>query len=173
MAKKVVLIGQGYVGLPLAVRAVEVGYHVVGLDVDERRVKQLGIGESFVEDVTSDRLAAALETGRYRPTSDYGDAEGFDVCVIAVPTPLRDGVPDLRHIEDAGRAVAQYVRPGCTVVLESTTYPGTTEELLRSILEVGSGLRSPGDFYLGYIRRSSPGSTPSRWRRCRSSMTRS
>jgi len=162
MAKKVVLIGQGYVGLPLAVRAVEVGYHVVGLDVDERRVKQLGIGESFVEDVTSDRLAAALETGRYRPTSDYGDAEGFDVCVIAVPTPLRDGVPDLRHIEDAGRAVAQYVRPGCTVVLESTTYPGTTEELLRSILEVGSGLRSPGDFYLGYSpERIDPGNR--RW----------
>jgi len=162
MAKKVVLIGQGYVGLPLAVRAVEVGYHVVGLDVDERRVKQLGIGESFVEDVTSDRLAAALETGRYRPTSDYGDAEGFDVCVIAVPTPLRDGVPDLRHIEDAGRAVAQYVRPGCTVVLESTTYPGTTEELLRSILEVGSGLRSPGDFFLGYSpERIDPGNR--RW----------
>jgi UDP-N-acetyl-D-glucosamine dehydrogenase len=162
MAKKVVLIGQGYVGLPLAVRAVEVGYHVVGLDVDERRVKQLGIGESFVEDVTSDRLAAALETGRYRPTGDYGDAEGFDVCVIAVPTPLRDGVPDLRHIEDAGRAVAQYVRPGCTVVLESTTYPGTTEELLRSILEVGSGLRSPGDFFLGYSpERIDPGNR--RW----------
>jgi len=162
MAKKVVLIGQGYVGLPLAVRAVEVGYHVVGLDVDERRVKQLSIGESFVEDVTSDRLAAALETGRYRPTSDYGDAEGFDVCVIAVPTPLRDGVPDLRHIEDAGRAVAQYVRPGCTVVLESTTYPGTTEELLRSILEVGSGLRSPGDFFLGYSpERIDPGNR--RW----------
>src|SRR4051812_2312103 len=85
-AEKLVLIGQGYVGLPLAMRAAEVGYHVIGLDVDAGRVKRLSAGESFVEDVSAHRLRAALESGRYHPTSDYADAAGFDLCVITVPT---------------------------------------------------------------------------------------
>lgn len=157
-AKKVVVIGQGYVGLPLAMRAVEVGFDVVGLDVDAGRVKRLGAGESFVEDVSSTRLAIALRTGRYLPSTDYADAEGFDVCVISVPTPLRDGAPDLSYVEQAGMSIGKYLRPGCTVVLESTTYPGTTEELLRPLLEATSGLRSPGDFHLGYSpERIDPG----------------
>lgn len=155
---KVVLVGQGYVGLPLAMRAVEVGYQVIGLDVDERRVKSLSIGESFVEDISNQQVFLALETERYRPTCDAADAEGFDICVITVPTPLSDGVPDLSYIESAGRAIAPWVRPGCTVVLESTTYPGTTDELLRPILEEGSGLRAPEDFFLGYSpERIDPG----------------
>lgn len=157
-AEKVVLVGQGYVGLPLAMRAVDVGFHVVGLDIDERRIKSLGAGESFVEDVPDARLAAALATGRYTPTCDPAEAGGFDVCVITVPTPLRDGAPDLAHIESAGRAIAPRVTPGATVVLESTTYPGTTEELLRPLLEDGSRLRAPEDFYLGYSpERIDPG----------------
>lgn len=157
-AKKVVVIGQGYVGLPLAMRAVEVGFDVVGLDVDAGRVKRLGAGESFVEDVSQTRLAIALRTGRYLPSTDYADAKGFDVCVISVPTPLRDGAPDLSYVEQAGMSIGKYLRPGCTVVLESTTYPGTTEELLRPLLEETSGLRSPGDFHLGYSpERIDPG----------------
>jgi UDP-N-acetyl-D-glucosamine dehydrogenase len=157
-AKKVVVIGQGYVGLPLAMRAVEAGYDVLGLDLDDVRVKKLGIGESFVEDVSGDRLRAALDTGRYRPTHQYADTVDFDICVITVPTPLHDGTPDLSYIEQAGRSLAEYVQPGCTVVLESTTYPGTTDELLRPLLEIGSGLRAPEDFYLGYSpERIDPG----------------
>ncbi|TDC36390.1 nucleotide sugar dehydrogenase [Micromonospora sp. 15K316] len=157
-AEKLVVIGQGYVGLPLAMRAVESGLDVVGLDVDGNRIKRLASGESFVEDITTDRLGRALSTGRYRPSTEYTDAEGFDICVITVPTPLRDGTPDLSYVEQAGIGIGPYVRPGCTVVLESTTYPGTTEELLRPLLESASGLSSPGDFHLGYSpERIDPG----------------
>jgi nucleotide sugar dehydrogenase len=162
-ASKLVVVGQGYVGLPLAVRAVEAGFDVVGLDVDVSRIKRLGAAESFVEDVDSARLAAALATGRYLPTADYAQAADFDVCVVCVPTPLRDGTPDLSYVETAGTALGRYVRPGCTVILESTTYPGTTEELLRPLLEEASGLQSPGDFHLGYSpERIDPGNA--RWR---------
>ena len=162
-AEKLVVIGQGYVGLPLAMRAVEAGFDVVGLDVDASRIKRLATGESFVEDISSTRLGAALATRRYLPSSDYADAQGFDICVISVPTPLRDGAPDLSFVEQAGRSVAPYLRPGCTVVLESTTYPGTTEELLRPLLEEASGLQSPGDFHLGYSpERIDPGNAT--WR---------
>lgn len=158
MGRRLVVIGQGYVGLPLALRAVDAGFEVVGLDADEQRVKRLGAGESFVEDISAQRLAAALETDRYVPTSDYAEAEGFDVCVITVPTPMRDGIPDLSHVVDAGCAVAPHVRPGCLVVLESTTYPGTTEEVVVPLLEEHSGLRAPGDFHVGYSpERIDPG----------------
>jgi UDP-N-acetyl-D-glucosamine dehydrogenase len=155
---RVVIVGQGYVGLPLAMRAVEAGHTVVGFDVDEGRVKRLAFGEPQVEDVSTEQLAAAVATGRYRVTSGVASCDGFDVAVIAVPTPLADGVPDLSHIEDAGRALAPYVRPGSTVVLESTTYPGTTEELLVPILEDGSGLEAGADFHVGYSpERIDPG----------------
>ena len=156
--EKLVVVGQGYVGLPLAMRAVEAGFDVVGLDVDSDRVKRLASGESFVADIPTDRLGRALATRRYRPSSEYVDAKDFDYCVITVPTPLRDGTPDLSFVEEAGTAIAPYLRPGCTVILESTTYPGTTEELLRPLLESASGLRSPGDFHLGYSpERIDPG----------------
>jgi nucleotide sugar dehydrogenase len=146
----------------LAIRAVEVGYDVIGIDQDIRRIKQLGTAASYVEDVSSSRLAAALDTGRYHPCSDYATAGGFDICVIAVPTPLREGVPDLTYVQDAGRALAPCVTPGCTVILESTTYPGTTEEMLGPLLEEGSGFRVPEDFFLGYSpERIDPGNP--RW----------
>jgi nucleotide sugar dehydrogenase len=153
-----VVIGQGYVGLPLALRALDAGFRVVGLDTDEQRVKQLGAGTSYVEDIPSERLRAALETGRYLPTYDYSHAAGFDICVITVPTPLREGIPDLSYVEDAARAIARHLRPGCLIVLESTTYPGTTEELLLPLLEEHSGLHAPGEFRLGYSpERIDPG----------------
>jgi UDP-N-acetyl-D-glucosamine dehydrogenase len=155
---KVVVVGQGYVGLPLAMRAVEVGMDVVGYDVDERRVKRLEAADSYVEDVDNDTLAAALATGRYRVSTDAGDCAGFDVAVITVPTPLAEGNPDLTFIEAAGRTLAGELRPGSTVVLESTTYPGTTEDLLAPILEEGSGLVAGSDFHLGYSpERIDPG----------------
>jgi UDP-N-acetyl-D-glucosamine dehydrogenase len=156
--RKLALIGQGYVGLPLAMRAVEVGYDVVGLDVDEHRVKRLAAGDSFVEDVSSQRLAAALDSGRYHPTCDYADAADFDVCVISVPTPLRHGAPDLTCVENAARSVGAHLRKGGTVILESTTYPGTTEDVVGSLLTAASGLQAPRDYYLGYSpERIDPG----------------
>ncbi|GIH24025.1 UDP-N-acetyl-D-glucosamine dehydrogenase [Acrocarpospora phusangensis] len=160
--RKLMVIGQGYVGLPLAVEAAEAGYDVTGVDVDVCRVKLLNAGESFVEDVSSARLEAALLAGRYRAVLDPAESPAFDVCVITVPTPLRDGAPDLSHIVSAGESIAPLLRRGQTVVLESTTYPGTTEELLQEILEDGSGLRAPEDFHLGYSpERIDPGNP--RW----------
>jgi UDP-N-acetyl-D-glucosamine dehydrogenase len=156
--ERVVIAGQGYVGLPLAMRAVEVGYDVVGLEVDEQRAKRLAAGESYVEDVPEEVVQAALETGRYRVTVDDEVAAGFDVAVVTVPTPLREGIPDLEYIETATATLGRHLRPGACVVLESTTYPGTTEELVLPILEDGSGLEAGTDFFLGYSpERIDPG----------------
>lgn len=159
---KLAVIGQGYVGLPLAVRAVEQGFDVVGFDVDARKVERLAAGSSTVEDITDARLGAALASGRYVASTDAAALSGFDVCVISVPTPLREGLPDLSFIESAATTVAPFLRPGATVVLESTTYPGTTEELMVPILETGSGLSAgggaAGGFHVGYSpERIDPG----------------
>lgn len=155
---KVVVVGQGYVGLPLAMRAVEVGYEVVGFDVDSRRVERLKAADSYVEDIPSEQLLAALNTQRYLPTTDPGQLAGFDVALITVPTPLKEGAPDLSFIEEAGTLLAKYLKRGATVVLESTTYPGTTEELLAGLLEDGSSLAVGEGFHLGYSpERIDPG----------------
>ena len=157
-SRRLVLMGQGYVGLPVAMRAVACGYSVVGYDVDEVRVKRLNFGESYVEDVPDSVLQETLATGRYRATTAERDCAGFDVAVITVPTPLRDGIPDLSYIEASARTLGRYLRPGTTVVLESTTYPGTTEELVKPILEEMSGLVAGPDFHLGYSpERIDPG----------------
>lgn len=158
MVQKVVVVGQGYVGLPVAMRAVKVGFNVVGVDLDAPRIKSLASGESYVDDVSSAALLDALESERYLPTTDYEDTSGFDVAVITVPTPLRESLPDLSFIESSARSLAAHLRTGATVVLESTTYPGTTEELLVPILEDGSGLKAGVDFHVGYSpERIDPG----------------
>jgi UDP-N-acetyl-D-glucosamine dehydrogenase len=156
LVTKVVVVGQGYVGLPVAVRAAEVGFEVVGLDLDEARIKRLAAGESFVEDISDERLGAVLADG-YRPSSDPADAAGFDIAVISVPTPLKDGTPDLSYIESAASSLTAHLTPGATVILESTTYPGTTEELVQPIVEAG-GLQVGVDVFLGYSpERIDPG----------------
>lgn len=156
--RKVVIVGQGYVGLPVAMRAVEVGYSVVGVDLDKNRIDSLNSGESYVDDISNSQLRAALESGRYKATTDYDEAKGFGIAVITVPTPLRESLPDLSFIEDSGRSLATNLTAGSVVVLESTTYPGTTEELLVPILEDGSGLIAGTDFHVGYSpERIDPG----------------
>jgi UDP-N-acetyl-D-glucosamine dehydrogenase len=158
VAMKLAVMGQGYVGLPLAMRAVEVGHTVVGFDTDSTRIKRLAAGESYVEDIPSEQLSDALATGRYTAADDPAALADFDVAVITVPTPLREGAPDLSYMESASSLLAAHLRPGATVVLESTTYPGTTEELVAPLLEEGSGLSAGSDFHLGYSpERIDPG----------------
>ncbi len=160
---KCVVVGQGYVGLPVAVRAVHGGYDVIGFEIDPAKVAALNAGESHVEDITGDVMSQVVATGRYRATLEVDDLAGFDVAVISVPTPMGEGVPDLSYIESAARTLAPHVSTGSTVILESTTYPGTTEELVAPILESGSGLRTGADFHLGYSpERIDPGNVT--WR---------
>lgn len=156
--RKLVVVGQGYVGLPLALRAAGRGFRVVGLDLDEQRIRSLQEGRTFVEDVSDASLSSALRNHRYVPTTDSRQCAGFDVAVIAVPTPLVEGAPDLSAIRAASRILARYLRPEATVILESTTYPGTTEEVVGPILTEGSDLMPGIDFHLGYSpERIDPG----------------
>ena len=155
---KLVVVGQGYVGLPLAVRAVEAGYDVIGFDLNVDRVKRLADGDSYIEDITDERLSSALATGRYLPTIESEHMADFDIAVIDVPTPLEEGNPNLTYVEEAAATLAVHLRSGATVILESTSYPGTTEELVVPILESGSGLTAGKDFHAGYSpERIDPG----------------
>ena len=158
MAPKLVVVGQGYVGLPIAMRAVEVGYDVVGLETDKIRVDSLQSGLSYVEDVSTQVLQDALTSGRYHPTPDSEGLRGFDYVVITVPTPLKETVPDLTFVEESAQQIAPFITRGCTVILESTTYPGTTDELLVPMLEQGSAMAAGPDFHVGYSpERIDPG----------------
>jgi UDP-N-acetyl-D-glucosamine dehydrogenase len=153
---KVVVVGQGYVGLPVAMRASHVGFTVVGLDASAERVEALRSGRSYVGDITDAQLGQALTRG-YQASTEVRDCAGFDIAVVSVPTPLKDGLPDLTYIEQSARSLGRYLRPGACVVLESTTYPGTTTEFFAPILEDVSGLRR-GDYFLGYSpERIDPG----------------
>jgi UDP-N-acetyl-D-glucosamine dehydrogenase len=148
------------VGLPLAMRATAAGHRVIGYDTDPGRVKLLAAGESYVEDISSAELQDALQSGQFMPSSDEAACAGFDVAVITVPTPLREGLPDLSYIEAASRMLARFLRPGATVIVESTSYPGTTQEQVLPWLEDGSGLAAGTDFYLGYSpERIDPGNS--------------
>jgi UDP-N-acetyl-D-glucosamine dehydrogenase len=156
----VAVLGQGYVGLPVAMRAAAVGFTVVGFDVSEAKIASLAAGTSYVEDIPDAELNDALAAG-YVATTDAAALEGFDVAVITVPTPLREGAPDLSFVESAARLLVPALRRGALVVLESTTYPGTTTELVAPILEE-SGLKAGADFALGYSpERIDPGNP--RW----------
>ncbi len=155
---RIVIAGQGYVGLPLAVRAAECGHDVVGYDVDAVRVARLIAGESYVEDIRPEQLREILASGRYRPTTNPDGCADFDIAIITVPTPLRDGVPDLSYVEESSATLGRHLRPGATVILESTTYPGTTQEVVGPILEKVSGLVAGADFHLGFSpERIDPG----------------
>jgi UDP-N-acetyl-D-glucosamine dehydrogenase len=155
-----VVVGLGYVGLPLAVCAAEAGHRVIGYDSDASRIGALRSGVSYIEDVSSARLRNALAARTFRPTAKARYCAGFDVALIVVPTPLRAGLPDLSYVTEAARTLARYLRPAATVIVESTSYPGTTQEVVQPLLEKGSGLTAGLDFHLGYSpERVDPGST--------------
>lgn len=151
------IIGLGYVGLPVAVHASRQGVAVLGLDISKDRVAALNAGTSYVEDVSDADLAEAIGAGFFA-TTDSAMLTKADAITISVPTPLRDDLPDLRAVIAASTAVGDYLQPGQVVVLESTTYPGTTEEVVKPILEERSGLVAGQDFYLAYSpERIDPG----------------
>ena len=152
------IIGLGYVGLPLAVAFAEAGCDVVGLDVDASKVEALNAGRSYIEDVPSSALEPLGE--RLRATGDYAELAGCDAVILCVPTPLSDSrEPDLTYLVDSATALARVLRSGQLVVLESTTYPGTTRDRLLPILET-SGLTAGSDFHLAFSpERIDPGRT--------------
>jgi UDP-N-acetyl-D-glucosamine dehydrogenase len=156
--KKVGIIGLGYVGLPLGVAFAEAGHEVVGLDADPRKLEAIGRSESYIEDVPSERLAAL--DGRLSATSNYEALRSCNAIIICVPTPLTSSrEPDLSHLVDASTSLASVLEPGQVVVLESTTYPGTTRERVKPILEE-SGLAAGRDFNLAFSpERIDPGRT--------------
>jgi UDP-N-acetyl-D-glucosamine dehydrogenase len=152
------VIGLGYVGLPLAVEFARAGLHVTGFDVDEMKVQSINAGTSYIPDVPSEDLAEAVRTGRLRATADLAELARMDVVDICVPTPLRKTRdPDLSYVVKAVEAVAAALRRGQLVILESTTYPGTTDEVVQPMLEEG-GLRADADFLLAFSpERVDPG----------------
>ncbi|MEZ5783130.1 MAG: nucleotide sugar dehydrogenase [Rhizobiaceae bacterium] len=155
---RVGIIGLGYVGLPLAMAMAGGSFPTRGFDIDPEKVEKLNAGASYIEAVSSETLSGALEEKRFRATADFSELAACDVVIICVPTPLtRHREPDLSFIETTARAIAEHLRPGQLIVLESTTYPGTTDGVLRPILEE-TGLRSGRDFYLGFSpEREDPG----------------
>jgi len=155
---RVGVIGCGYAGLPLALSFAETGYHVTAVDVDPERVRRLCAGDSYIRDVPSEALRKQLREKRFDATTGYDALRQVDAIFIAVPTPYdRAKQPDLRYIVQAGESVAKILHKGHLVVLESTTYPGTTQELLQPILE-RAGLRAGPDFHLAYSpERIDPG----------------
>lgn len=156
------IIGLGYVGLPLATEFAEAGFAVIGVDLDQRKVDLLNEGRSYIGDLPSARLALLAASGTLRATARYAEIDPApDAVFICVPTPYTDlKVPDVSYITAAAETIATRLRPGQLIVLESTTYPGTTEELVLPILERGSGLRHGQDFFLAFSpERIDPGDT--------------
>ncbi len=152
------VMGLGYVGLPLGVAFAQRGFSVIGFDVNKAKVAGLTVGQSYVLDVASDQLAEVVSQRKFTAVSDTEPLRSADAIIICVPTPFAvDMAPDLSYVENAAHGVAQVLRRGQLIILESTTYPGTTEELLLPILE-GTGLKLHEDFEVAFSpERIDPG----------------
>lgn len=153
------VVGLGYVGLPLAVEKAKAGFKTIGFDIQEEKIKLVNEGRNYIGDVVDSDLAALVKSGKLSATSDFSFIKDVDFIAICVPTPLDiHQEPDISYVKESAEAVSKHLKPGTMVVLESTTYPGTTEELIKPILEKGSGLTCGRDFYLGFSpERVDPG----------------
>lgn len=160
------IIGMGYVGLPLAMQFAQSGVAAMGFDVDRTKVEKLNRGESYILHVDSERIREQLDSGRFQATDDFQRIEECAAVIICVPTPLTaDHEPDLSYVLSTGKSIAPHLKNGALVVLESTTYPGTTDTELRHVLEDGSGLKAGSDFHLAFSpEREDPGNPDSRVR---------
>lgn len=152
------VVGLGYVGLPFAVEKAKVGFQVIGVDRNSVRTRLVNQGESYIDDIQSTELKQLVDEGRLRASTQMEEVQKMDAIVICVPTPLTKNLtPDLQYVEKVTVEIAKYLQPGQLICLESTTYPGTTEEVMLPILE-NSGLRADQDFFLAYSpERVDPG----------------
>ena len=153
------VVGLGYVGLPLAVEKAKAGFKTIGFDVQAQKVEMVNAGHNYIGDVVDSDLAGIVKSGMLSATTDFSFVKDVDFVAICVPTPLdAHQQPDISYVRDSATSVSKYLKKGTMVVLESTTYPGTTEELIKPILEQGSGLKCGEDFYLGFSpERVDPG----------------
>ncbi|MEL7570489.1 MAG: nucleotide sugar dehydrogenase [Eubacteriaceae bacterium] len=153
------VVGLGYVGLPLAVEKAKAGFKTIGFDVQKEKVELVNMGENYIGDVVDSDLKSIVKSGMFSATFDFSFVRDVDFIAICVPTPLNDyKEPDISYVESSAKEIAKHLKKNTIVVLESTTYPGTTEELIMPILEKGSGLKCGEDFYLGFSpERVDPG----------------
>jgi UDP-N-acetyl-D-glucosamine dehydrogenase len=160
----IAIVGLGYVGLPLCLQFARSGARVVGLDIDDKKVTACNAGQTYIKHITSESIQEQLAAGRLSAATDFAKVKEVDAVIICVPTPLnKNREPDISYILDTGRALAPHLHRGILVVLESTTYPGTTDEDLRAVLEAGSGLQAGTDFHLAFSpEREDPGNPDSK-----------
>jgi UDP-N-acetyl-D-glucosamine dehydrogenase len=160
----IAIVGLGYVGLPLCLQFARSGAKVVGLDIDDKKVTACNAGQTYIKHISSESIQEQLTAGRLSAATDFARVKAVDAVIICVPTPLnKNREPDISYILDTGRAIAPHLHRGILVVLESTTYPGTTDEDLRAVLEAGSGLKAGTDFHLAFSpEREDPGNPDSK-----------
>lgn len=158
------IIGLGYVGLPLGLQFAKNGVNVLGLDIDPTKVDSLNAGRSYIHHIASEDIQKQVSEGRFAASTDFSRIRESDAVVICVPTPLsKNREPDISYVLNTGKSIAPYLQKGTLVVLESTTYPGTTDEDLRDVLESGSGLKAGIDFHLAFSpEREDPGNPSSK-----------
>ncbi len=159
----IAVIGQGYVGLPLSLQFARSGATVLGLDIDAAKISALNQGRSYIKHIAPAAIAEQVKAGRFMPSADFARIAEVEAVIICVPTPLnKNREPDISYITDTGRAIAPHLKKGTIVVLESTTYPGTTDEDLRGVIEKVSGLKAGTDFHLAFSpEREDPGNPSS------------
>jgi UDP-N-acetyl-D-glucosamine dehydrogenase len=161
---KIAIIGLGYVGLPLSFQFARSGVTVLGLDIDKSKVDSLAKGKSYIQHIPSETVVEVTRAGKFSASTNFAGIRKMDAVIICVPTPLnKNREPDISYIVETGKNIAPHLQKGTLVVLESTTYPGTTDEDLRDVLEEGSGLKAGKDFYLAFSpEREDPGNPDSK-----------
>ena len=147
----VAIVGLGYVGLPLCLQFAKSGMAVLGLDIDPMKIKKINSGQSYIKHIAGEAILEQVNSGRLSASTEFAGIKQVEAVIICVPTPLnKNREPDISYILTTGRAIAPHLRRGLLVVLESTTYPGTTDTDLKAVLEEGSGLRAGVDFHLAF-----------------------
>ena len=162
--KNIAIVGLGYVGLPLSLQFARGGCHVLGLDIDPAKIEAINAGRSYIKHIEAASIAAARSGGKLEASTDFSRVRQVEAVILCVPTPLNAyREPDLSYVLDTGRQIAPHLSKGVLVVLESTTYPGTTDGELREVLEQGSGLKAGIDFHLAFSpEREDPGNPDSK-----------